>query len=161
MNDNSLIAELRFLGIDKDSLRVVMLLPLIQVAWADGVIQNAERTMILEIASKHALLSEDGERILEGWLLNAPSQDYLTRGRRCLKALAARSGFDLGDGMSTRTLAQVLEMCERVAESSGGLFGLLWSVDAREREAINQIASALQMGNVDGESWAEAPTEVD
>ncbi len=160
MNDKSLIAELRFLGIDKDSHRVVILLPLIQVAWADGTVQSAERALILDIAEKHRLLGSDGGRILEGWLMNAPTHDYLERGRRCLIALAARAGHDLGDSLNERTLAEVLEMCERVAEASGGLFGLLWSVDEQERAAITEIAAALHVEKKAGEGWEEAPTEL-
>ena len=146
MNDEELIAELQHLGIDRDSHRVIALLPLVQVAWADGTVQRAEADLIRSLAEEHGMDAGDGARILEQWLVEAPTVDVVDRGRACLVALAARDGAKLGAAVGPETLEQVVELCEQVARAAGGLFGILWTVDDRERAAIEQIARALRAG---------------
>ncbi len=144
MTDEALIDELRHLGIDRHSHRVVALLPLVQVAWADGAVQGAEARLIRRLAEEHHMVDGDGARVLETWLAEPPTAEYVARGRACLVELARREGSDLGDGLDARTLDEVVALCERVARAAGGLFGVLWTVDARERAAIAEIARALR-----------------
>lgn len=146
MTDQELIDELRHLGIDRQSHKVVALLPLVQVAWADGTVQRAEAELIRSLATEHGMEEGDGARILETWLTEAPTRDFVNRGRRCLVELARRDGADLGEELQPETLEQVVELCEQVARAAGGLFGILWTVDERERAAIEQIARALRAG---------------
>ena len=165
MNDEQLIGELRFLGVDEASHRVVALLPLVQVAWADGTVQKAEFDLIQGIASNTGMLHGDGARILKSWLTHAPTEDYLRRGRRCLLTLALRSGNGIGEGIEADSLQDFVGFCERVASAAGGLFGVLWSVDARERAAIEEIAVALDLESENAKEWSsllqETETEID
>lgn len=165
MNDEQLIGELRFLGVDSASHRVVALLPLVQVAWADGTVQQAEFDLIQGIAAKNGMLHSDGARILKSWLTHAPTDDYVRRGRRCLLTLAQRSGNGIGEGIEADMLQDIVGFCERVASAAGGLFGVLWSVDARERAAIEEIAVALDLQSGNARDWShvleETETEID
>ncbi len=150
MTDEELISELRSMGIDADSHRVVALLPLVQVAWADGRIQDAEHKLIFRVAEERGMLVGDGGRILESWLNNHPTDRYVARGRKLLVELAKRE-TGLGTSMSAQTLEDVLEFCERVARAAGGLFGVIWTVDSRERNAIREIAEALEVETLSDE----------
>ena len=160
MTDQEIIDALRYLGIDNASYRVVALLPLVQVAWADGTIQRAERSFILATAQNNGMLVGDGARILKNWLTFAPTDDYVARGRECLIALASRTDSPLGQAVTADTLGNILELCETVARSAGGLFGMIWSVDARERSAIQEIALALEVAVDDAFGWDELTGEV-
>ena len=88
MASEALTRELNYLGIDESTFAVLALLPLVQVAWADGTIQEQERTLILGLADEQWKLAPDAHDLLESWLLHPPSEDYITRGRRALVALA-------------------------------------------------------------------------
>ena len=160
MTDQEIIDALRYLGIDNASYRVVALLPLVQVAWADGTIQRAERSFILATAQNNGMLVGDGARILKNWLTFAPTDDYVSQGRECLVALARRSNSSLGDAVMADTLGNILDLCETVARSAGGVFGLMWSVDARERTAIQEIAVALEVEVDESLGWDELTAEV-
>jgi uncharacterized membrane protein YebE (DUF533 family) len=70
MKIDALLAELK---IPKDAYRLVMLLPLVYVAWADGKIQTQERKLILGIAEDRGLLEHGGRETLEYWLSVPPS----------------------------------------------------------------------------------------
>lgn len=146
MTDQELIDELRHLGIDRHSHRVVGLLPLVQVAWADGAVQPAERDLILTKAEDLDMLGGDGERLVRRWLEEAPTKEYVLRGRSCLIELARRQGSELAADLDRAALEQVVSLCEQVAAAAGGLFGVLWTVDARERAVITEIARALRHG---------------
>jgi len=159
MTDDELIVELRSMGIDAESHKVVALLPLVQVAWADAVIQQAERKLIFKIAEDHGMLDGDGGRILDSWLNNPPTEQYVVRGRKVLVDLARRE-TSLGDSVTMKTLDDVLEFCERVAKAAGGLFGIVWTVDLRERTAIREIAEALDVEADDSTNWSALNDEL-
>lgn len=142
MTDDELIAELNELGIDRTSYRVAALLPLIQVAWADGEIQDKERSSILEIAEGNGMLRGAGGDVVRGWLQERPTDQALARGRRVLVALVHRHR-GIGEELSPDTLDAILGRCEDVARAAGGLFDVAFTVDARERAAIKEIAGAM------------------
>jgi len=54
----------------------------VRVAWADGRIQDQERTLILRFADEHAKLGEEGALLLADWLRFAPSATYFEKIRR-------------------------------------------------------------------------------
>ncbi|TNE85758.1 MAG: FHA domain-containing protein [Deltaproteobacteria bacterium] len=140
---DAFLRELHFLGVDKTTVDVLALLPLIQVAWADGEVQEQEREAILGLSQERYHLSADGAQLLEDWLRHPPSEAYLERGRRMLVALAhARDDFDL----APEHLEDVVEFSKHVAKAAGGFLGFR-AVDASEAAALEQIAAALSVGH--------------
>lgn len=136
---DALIRELNYLGIDETTFAVLALLPLVQVAWADGAVQEQERELILHLADQQWNLTPDARHLLEGWLLHPPTPDYLERGRQALIALAEQDpNFNLEAG----SLEDVVELAQRVARAAGGVFGFR-SVDAAEAEVLEEIAGML------------------
>jgi hypothetical protein len=149
LNDDEIRAELSQLGIAAEHYRVVALLPLVQVAWADGRIQTAERDLILQIADRSSQLDPAARSLLQKWLDERPSEFYLSRGKKLLAVLAARAHFK---DVSVDTLEEVVAYCQGVASAAGGLFGFFGNkVDDAEQRAIEDIARAL---HVEGKaSW--------
>lgn len=140
MQDEILVEKLNKLGIDRESLKVVILLPVVQVAWADGVVQDEERALIESIAETNGLLPGDGARILRTWLEKAPTAEYVAEGRAVLVELSRRGG---AAGLLPTVLDDVVSCCTAVAQAAGGLLGILWTVDPAEEAAIREIAVAL------------------
>jgi hypothetical protein len=62
MNVEASLQELKF---PSEAYRIVALLPLVYVAWTDGKVQEAKRTLILEIARTRGLLDRGGEASLQ------------------------------------------------------------------------------------------------
>jgi len=143
MNDEQMKQELAFLGIEAESYGLVGLLPLVQVAWADGTIHDRERDLILEIADRRGFLDKGGQETLEGWLEQPPSPYYLTRARKVLSELVNRSR-GLGKDVDVKTLDETVAFCEGVARAAGGLFGV-GAVSRDERLAIEEIAAAFEV----------------
>ena len=159
MDDRELVESLHYLGIDENNCRVIALLPLARVAWADGGIQPAERTAILQIAKDGGFVDGETERTLTGWLTNAPSDMYFARGSQVLVALARRGGSHPSN-VDAATLDAVLGYCETVARAAGGLFGLAFAVSQSERKAMANIAEALRLDPKDV-SWTNLVNETE
>lgn len=139
MTDAELRTLLRGLGIDSRTWRIIAVLPLAQVAWADGSVHPAERRRVLQIASEHNVLTGDGRMVLEGWLRFRPSDRYFQQGMSALKAIAERGGLK-SCGMSN---AELMDCGKAVAEAAGGFFGVLGTVHADERAALDGLRQML------------------
>lgn len=150
MDDLELTTALESLGLDRETHRAVLLLPLVEVAWADGRVQRAERRRIAAIAKAHGITLREGW--LERWLSRRPSVKTFLAARTVLLALMARSARQSEvDGAprpppAIETLEGLLDLCQRVAEAAGGLFGLAFTVARSERDCIEQIAASLSLG---------------
>ena len=141
--EQSVLRGLNALGVDEVTVEVLALLPLIQVAWADGEIQPEERETILRIAREQYHLGEDGAHLLEGWLSHPPSPSYLERCRRVLVALAhEHKGFSI----QPDHLDDVVDFSRQVAEAAGGFLGFR-TIDESEAQALADIAAALSVSH--------------
>lgn len=158
MTDAEIVLGLGRLGIDRDSYRVLTFLPLVQVAWADGKVQKAERAIILDTAARHGCTEGRAAAVLGGWLAVCPSDRYFARARELLVALAHKQR-GLGADLQMAEVADLVDLCEDVAHAAGGLFGV-FPVHVQERRAITEIMGAIGVPpdtalNVLGEDWKD------
>jgi len=145
VDDNELKAGLRRLGLDSGSSRVLALLPLVIVAWADGTVQRSERREIERIAADMGLApTEREQQVLRRWLSAAPGRAEQRIGLHVLDALARTAG---GDDWQPEALDAVVGLCFLVAEAAGGMFGLAEPISDTERAAISDIARRLGVGD--------------
>lgn len=168
MTDAELLDGLADLGIPRDAWRVLVLIPLVQVAWADGRIQAPERELILRVAEQHELLEGPTGEVLRRWLDGAPDARQLSQGRTLLVALAHRHR-GLGAELDASVLDEIQELCEQVAKAAGGLFDALFTVDAAERQAIGEIRKSFgrdtashlaDLPEPEGGSWTDLDDEL-
>ncbi|MCB9676253.1 MAG: hypothetical protein H6737_14115 [Alphaproteobacteria bacterium] len=131
-------AELDELGLDEGSYRAILLLPLVEVAWADGAVQPREREAILAYGEGNALLAGGARDVLEGWLATRPDHVTFARGRSILVELA--NATEHLEGLDKAHIDDVVAHCTNIAESAGGLFDRFFTASDAEREAIRQIA---------------------
>jgi hypothetical protein len=140
MTDAELKRALKQLGVDRLTVRALPLLPLVQVAWADGLIQPAERGLIREIAQRHGL--EGAELVtLDRWLARRPTREEFALAQRALIVLWAR---DRERGRAPERLDGLVRLCHGVARVAGGLFGVAFTLDRREASVIAEIQRALR-----------------
>ena len=143
------------LGVRSSDYRVLKLLPLIYVAWADGKMEKVERERIHSFASRHYDLSADGMGVLAGWLRHRPSHDYIAEGLRDIYQLALSSD-DLEIDFSE--LPALLSYAEGVARSTADALDQPSAVSPEEERALDEIARALHIDH--GESWARLLEEL-
>jgi hypothetical protein len=124
-------------GLDRHSARVLAVLPLVYVAWADGVVQGAERALI-EAQVRDLSPSEDALLAARNWLAFRPSAALMARGTEALAALLASAP---APGPTPKT---ILAYCRRVADAAGGVLGV-GATSRAEQRAITLVARALQV----------------
>ena len=141
--------DLIALGIDPADYRVLKLLPLVYVAWADGRMEDVERSRILELARQAFPIGESGAQVLHAWLTAPLSSEYIQRGLSDLLALARAT-----DEMQVdlEELPALLAYAEGIAGSTARALDAPWAVTAEEEAALVEIARMLNVDN--GTSWA-------
>jgi phytoene/squalene synthetase len=142
MNIDAFLAELK---IPREAYRLVMLLPLVYVAWADGKIQPEERKLIMRIASEKGMLANGGRETLETWLTLPPTEQQLKANLRALNELCRGRRVD-GQEFDADSEQLLLAWCQDVADAAGGLLGLRSARHAAEAEALKKISAALDIG---------------
>ncbi len=155
MTDTDLSRALIALGIDDLSFRALPLLPLVQVAWADGEVQPGEHDLILSLAQSQWKLEEEGLRLLRNWLAFPPSRAYLRKGAQALVALSMRQHPDMT--LDDQVLVDVRRLSRDVAKAAGGLFGF-GAISSEEASALDAIAKALDIP--EGASWESVPHDL-
>lgn len=147
MNIDTWLSQLE---VPRDAYRVVVLLPLVYVAWADGKVQSAERALILQIAREQGLLDHGGEKALARWLDERPASSQLKADLAVLNELSRRED-SVARNYGADDLQMLLAWCQDVADAAGGLLGLRAPRHRGELDALKTIAAALDVRNA--RSW--------
>jgi len=144
------------LGIPAGDYRLLKVLPLVYVAWADGKMPLAQKQRIHAFAVQHFELSAAGAAVLQGWLAEPPSHTYIVEGLRDILFLA-KAPDDMGVDLSELPL--LLAHAERIARSSGALLELSRGVSSDEEHALQEIARELNIDH--GASWTKLLNSLD
>jgi uncharacterized tellurite resistance protein B-like protein len=142
-------ASLRHLGINDANYKVLKLLPLVYVAWADGKIEPAQEERLLNLAHNHFKIGAQGEALLKRWIRERPTKEYIQEGLHDILLLAHAPddwAFDVDE------LQGLLAHAEAIARTTAEAMDAPTAVDAEEEQALKSIAREL--GVDDGESWA-------
>ena len=140
ISDEEVLATLQDLGYTRDTVLLLHLVPLISVAWADDKVSGPERDLILE-AARLRNISEDSAAFkqLNDWLTNRPSEEFVEQTLRVILNLADTNA----PGETEMRRQNLLELCTRVAEASGGILGL-GKISSEEQSVIDRLAQRLE-----------------
>lgn len=140
IQDPELLRDLAALGFSADTVSLLPLVPILQVAWADADVSPAERKLILEIARIRGIAEgSPADQQLAAWLTHRPAPAVFSGAGRLVAAMLAAGG-GTAQNLSADDL---VKYCESVAAASGGILGLA-KVSADERAAIEQIQKTLK-----------------
>jgi hypothetical protein len=139
MTDEAVLEKLVHLGLRANTIAALSLVPLIQVAWADGAIQDNERTAILQGAHGKGLeKGTDGYELLQTWLQKRPSDELIEAWEAYIKALASQ----LNDEQRRLLKNQIVGFAKMVAAAAGGFLGI-GRVSASEEKVLARIEAAF------------------
>jgi hypothetical protein len=148
-------SSLKRLGINDSNYKVLKLLPLVYVAWADGRIEPAQKRRLIYLAHNYFEIGEHGERLLERWIAERPSKEYIREGLHDILLLAYAPddwAFD------TDELQGLLAHAEAIARTSAAAMDAPTAIDEEEEQALAHIARELCID--DGKSWAALMREL-
>lgn len=140
MTDEGVLDKLVELKLTANTIAALSLVPLIQVAWADGTIQDRERAAILEGAHGKGLeQGTPGYEVLQTWLAQRPSEDLMAAWEAYIKALIGQ----LSDEQNRLLKDQIMGFAKLVASASGGFVGF-GKISPAEQKAMTRIEAAFQ-----------------
>jgi hypothetical protein len=155
MQRDKLKKSLERLGVPVDDYRVLKLLPLIYVAWADGKMETVKAERIHHFASTEYELSAAGVAVLNRWLTKPPSHAYIAEGLHDIFLLAeARDDLEV----DFSELPALLSYAEGIARSTALALDRPAAVSSAADNALEEIARELHIDH--GESWGKLLTEL-
>jgi len=139
LQDPAMLKELQALGFTPDTVALLPLVPLVQMAWAEGGVSDAERKLIVRLARSRGI-DEGGAADLQlsAWLSNPPVPEVFAGAARLIRAM-----LDAPDAGQTLTADDLVKYCESIAAASGGILGIN-RTSPEERALLNTIARDLK-----------------
>lgn len=141
VQDEEILKAFEEAGYDQETVQILHLVPILQVAWVDGEISKAERAEILRIAAARNVV--EGTPVhakLLSWLDAAPPAQFFERTMaiisRLLELFPEDKRVSLQSDVMTASLA--------VASASGGFLGLGSKVSVDEQALIERFAADFE-----------------
>jgi tellurite resistance protein len=146
VENEQILAVLDEMGYDRETVFLLFLIPLLQVAWSDGKLSEKERALILEVGHTYGV--KEGHAAyqkLQGWLTSKPSKETFDRALTVIRNIMSFQTWE-----QRETAAQKLvEASERIAAASGGFLGLGSKVSAEEKAVLRRVAAAIETAHAD------------
>lgn len=130
--------ELEWLGFTPDTVILLPLVPVVQVAWAEGEVTDDEHETLLKLA--RTLNIEGGsaaDKQLKEWLSHRPDEKVFASAGHLVAAMLS--------GPSAKNLSadELVQYCEIIASASGGMLGI-HRISSEERALLVSIAAELK-----------------
>lgn len=139
--DPEILRDLQRQEYNPQTVILLEVVPLVQVAWSDGSVNEQERERIYRIARLDGIEEHDpGWRRLAQCLETRPSDEFFRVTLRALRAWLAVLSAEVRGRIERKLLAH----CTSVASVSGGFLGLNSKISGAERSAIGEIVAALE-----------------
>ncbi len=139
ITNDAVLTRLVELDIKPEIVAALAAVPLVEVAWADGKIDTAEREAVLAHARTQGIAPGSIEHaLLERWLEHRPEPRLLEAWQSYIQGLCERLSAD------ERTLLrdELLRATRSTAEAAGGWLGM-GRVSAREQAMLDRLASSF------------------
>jgi hypothetical protein len=142
VSDAQILVELQLAGYRANTIVLLELAPLLQIAWADGSVLADERDVIVQIAARERVVCDSPAHIkLQVSLERRPPEDFFDTSLHAIRAMLCGLQPDVQKTLRRR----LLDNCTAVAVASGGLFGRRKIAD-EEHLILEHITTALECG---------------
>ncbi len=139
IHDAEALAALQELGYTPETVQLLYVVPLVQVAWASGDIHPKEREMVIQAARNRGVtLGSPADQKLNEWLTRQPPHEFFENTLRAIRVFIA----SLPSEEQIEAQRDLVSYCTRIAEASRSLFGF-GIVSDDERQALEEIAATL------------------
>ena len=107
--------------VSAETLTSLSLVPLVAVAWADGVMENNEREAIMKAATSVGIATDSASyEVLASWLDEQPGDELVNSWKEYIGSLKET----LDDTAFNQVKANVMGRAKDVAQAAGGFLGI-------------------------------------
>jgi len=140
IEDDKIIETLVALNVNHDTLAAFALYPLVEVAWADGQVDEREREAFFRAAAEMGLgEGTPGHIALKQFLRDTPREEA----RKAWFAWSSEVNKHLEPAERKKVREALLQRARAVAEATGGFLGLGTRITAGEQKVLDRIAEAF------------------
>ncbi len=140
IRDAQVLQRLVELGVRPESVAPLALVPVVEVAWADGKVDARERQAVLQAAEARGIRAGAIEHeLLESWLARRPRPQLLEAWQHYVAGLLPELTPAQREGLRDELLGRA----RAVAEASGGFLGLGNKVSPQEAAVLDRMAQAF------------------
>src|SRR5688500_16071786 len=123
VDDPALLDRIVKLGVTRDTAAAFLLAPLVEIAWADGHVSEAERDAIVDLATARGVAPESTDMAqLRQWLTAQPPPLQVFE---CALDTIRLGLSTLPPDEAQQRVTAMINACKEVARASGGLDRLL------------------------------------
>jgi uncharacterized tellurite resistance protein B-like protein len=140
ITDDDTLQKLIDLNIRPEILATLALVPLVEVAWADGKVDEKEIKAVLE-AAEESFISKDSPDfdLLRQWLTHKPGTELLKAWEHYIKGLCR----ELTAHQKSALKKDILGHARQVAQSAGGILGFGKKISKAEQKILDKLDSAF------------------
>lgn len=140
IKNEAVLDKLLALGIRAEMVAALAVVPLAEVAWADGAIDARERTAVLAAAQKAGVAPGSAQYdLLARWLEHRPDAKLLTAWQHLIQGL----GEKMTPAETAALKSALLDNARAVASASGGFLGLGSKISESEEALLKQLTAAF------------------
>jgi len=139
IEDEAVLSRLSALGIRPETLAALTMIPIVEVAWADGEMDANERDAILRGAASTGIDPEHPSHgLLRIWVQDPPAPDLYSAWDAYIAALRR----ELEAHECVRLEERIIGRARAVAEAAGGFLGI-GAVSKQERAVLDRLTGVF------------------
>jgi hypothetical protein len=139
IRDDHVLQKLVDLEVGPETVAAIALVPLVEMAWADGTLDAKERQAVLAAADAQGIVSGSVESaLLASWLSQRPEPKLIEAWQHYVRGLCGMMDEAERQGLKR----DILERARTVATASGGFLGIGKISDA-EQEMLEKLEATF------------------
>jgi hypothetical protein len=140
IKNERILEKLVELNIRPETLTSLSLIPLVEMAWADGNVDDKEKNEVLTCAEKMGFAKGSADyKILAQWMTHRPSKELLDAWIHYIQGLCEK----LAHIDKSELKNELVENIRSIAMASGGFLGM-GSVSKKESDMLTKLENAFK-----------------
>jgi hypothetical protein len=140
IKNQDVLQHLVELNVRPETLAAMAVIPLVEVVWADGKVDEEEKRVVLVFAAAQGISAGTVEHeLLQRWLEHRPTAALLVAWQHYVEALCDR----LSPADRTALKAELLADVRAAAEASGGFLGL-GKISSAEKAVLAKLEGSFR-----------------
>jgi len=139
IKNQDILQHLVELNVRPETLAAMAAVPLVEVVWADGEVDDEERKVVLAFAGAQGITEGSVARdLLEGWLAQRPPESLFSAWQHYVEALCERLSPEERQVLQQELLRNV----RAAAAASGGFLGI-GKISSEEKAVIAKLEKSF------------------
>jgi hypothetical protein len=144
ITNQKVLQRLVDLKVQAETVASLAVVPLVEVAWADGRIDDKEREAIMRASTETGIAKGSPDYdLLDRWLTHRPEPELLEAWKHYIEGLCEMLTPEERESLR----ADLIDRARRVAEAAGGFLGLTSKVSDAERRMLESLEQAFRHGH--------------